>query len=79
MRDIPPPIDYEAALEGAGLRITRQRHAILAILGGSSDWPDAAEVLRRARALDARVSLATVYRTMNFLEPLRRGTLSDPG
>ena len=65
-------IDYEAALAAAGLRLTRQRHAILAILRRSPDWPEAGELLRRAREIDARVSLATVYRTLNCLEPARR-------
>ena len=67
-----PQIDYEAALQAAGLRITRQRHAILTILRRSPEWPDAGEILRRAREIDGRVSLATVYRTLNCLAPLTR-------
>ena len=67
-----PQIDYEAALLAAGLRITRQRRAILAILRRSPDWPDASEILRRTREIDGRVSLATVYRTLNCLAPLTR-------
>ena len=61
-------VDYEAALHRAGLRITRQRHAVIAILSGFAAWPDVAEVHARARAVDGRVSLATVYRTMHALE-----------
>ena len=60
--------DYERVLRDAGVRITRQRRAILQVLSEADDHPDAAEIFRRAAAVDASVSLTTVYRTMKLLE-----------
>jgi Fur family ferric uptake transcriptional regulator len=60
--------DYEAALRKAGGRITRPRRVILGILSDSGDHPDAMEIFRRAVAVDAGISLSTVYRTMKLLE-----------
>jgi Fur family transcriptional regulator, ferric uptake regulator len=48
---------YEAVLRDAGLRITKPRQVILEILDAEEGHPDA-----------ARISLATVYRTMKALE-----------
>ena len=62
------PIDYEAFLREAGLRITRPRRTILSILSETGDHPDALEIFRRASAVDASISLSTVYRTMKLLE-----------
>ncbi len=58
----------EAALRGAGVRLTRQRAALLRVLAAAEDHPDAGELHARARALDPTVSLATVYRTLGVLE-----------
>lgn len=60
--------DYEKVLRGAGVRITRQRRVILRILSEAEDHPDAMEIFQRASAVDASVSLTTVYRTMTLLE-----------
>lgn len=60
--------DLAQALRDAGLRVTPQRMALLAILMESADHPNADELLARARALDDSVSLATVYRTLSALE-----------
>lgn len=51
---------------GPGHRLTGQRKVIANIILSASDHPDAAEVHRRATALDARISLATVYRTLRL-------------
>ena len=58
----------EAALRDAGIRVTRQRAALLRVLAASQDHPDAAELHRRAAAAGISVSLATVYRTLNGLQ-----------
>ncbi|MEM7696605.1 MAG: Fur family transcriptional regulator [Pseudomonadota bacterium] len=58
----------EEALRADGVRITRQRAAILKVLAEAEDHPDATELHRRARAVDESVSLATVYRTLTALE-----------
>lgn len=61
-------IDYECVLRDAGLRITKPRRIILEILHRSEGHPDAAQIFERAAAMDSRISLATVYRTMKALE-----------
>jgi len=66
----PTPPDYEALLRGSGVRITRPRRTILAILAEEAGHPDALEIFRRASALDPAISLSTVYRTMRLLEEM---------
>lgn len=56
------------ALRDNGVRVTRQREVLLRVLTEAADHPDAAELHRRARAVDDSVSLATVYRTLSVLE-----------
>jgi len=56
------------ALRDNGVRVTRQREALLRVLTEAEDHPDATELHRRARGLDGSVSLATVYRTLSVLE-----------
>lgn len=55
-------------LRQGGVRVTRQREALLKVLTEADDHPDAAELHRRAQVLDETVSLATVYRTLSVLE-----------
>ena len=57
----------EEALRGAGVRVTRQRAALLRVIASADDHPDAAELHARAVAAGAGVSLATVYRTLTTL------------
>ena len=59
---------FKDVLRADGVRITRQRSAILAVLAKASDHPDANELHRRAQEIDPAVSLATVYRTLSVLE-----------
>ena len=58
----------ERALRADGVRITRQRAALLKVLADADDHPDATELHRRAREIEDTVSLATVYRTLSALE-----------
>jgi Fur family ferric uptake transcriptional regulator len=51
-----------------GLKMTGQRRVIARVLSDASDHPDVEELYRRAAALDARISIATVYRTVRLLE-----------
>ncbi len=62
--------ELKRALRREGIRITRQRLALLKVLGAAKDHPDANEIYRRTAALDATVSLSTVYRTLTVLEQL---------
>ncbi|WP_373354644.1 Fur family transcriptional regulator [Pseudoroseicyclus sp. CXY001] len=65
---IPAPDDaHDDALRAAGLRVTRQRRAIMAALMSADDHPDVPELHRRVRAEEPTVSLATVYRTLAAL------------
>lgn len=57
-----------ATLRKAGIRITRQRIALMQVLGDANDHPDAIELLERAKIIEPSVSLATVYRTLSVLE-----------
>jgi len=56
------------ALRKAGVRVTKQRVALLAVLGEADDHPDAEELLRRVKLIEPATSLATVYRTLSVLE-----------
>ncbi len=63
--------DEDGSLTGLradGVRVTRQRVAILQVLRDASDHPGAEDILARARVIDPTVSLATVYRTLSVLE-----------
>ncbi|MDX1922857.1 MAG: Fur family transcriptional regulator [Alphaproteobacteria bacterium] len=51
-----------------GLKMTEQRRTICRVLSDSSDHPDVEQVYRRASAIDPKISIATVYRTMRLLE-----------
>src|SRR4051794_10178101 len=51
-----------------GLKMTGQRRVIARVLSEASDHPDVEELYRRAAVLDARISIATVYRTVRLLE-----------
>ena len=58
---------FEDALRRAGVRITRQRAALLRVLAAAEDHPDATQLFQRATDAGAGVSLATVYRTLSAL------------
>lgn len=51
-----------------GLRMTEQRRVITRVISEAEDHPDVEEIHRRATAIDERISIATVYRTMRLLE-----------
>jgi len=54
--------------EAKGLRMTGQRRVIAQVLEASDDHPDAEELYARASALDPKISLATVYRTVKLFD-----------
>ncbi len=51
-----------------GLRMTDQRRVIARVLSDSEDHPDVETVYQRASAIDRRIGLATVYRTLRLFE-----------
>ena len=56
------------ALRDAGVRVTRQRAALLSVLARADDHPEAVELHRRAESELPGISLSTVYRTLSALE-----------
>jgi Fur family ferric uptake transcriptional regulator len=58
----------EEACAAKGMRMTDQRRVIAQVIEDSSDHPDVEELYRRASQIDARISLSTVYRTVNLFE-----------
>lgn len=54
--------------ETRGLRMTDQRRTIAGVLEDADDHPDVEELYRRASAVDPKISLATVYRTVKLFE-----------
>lgn len=51
-----------------GMRMTEQRRTIARVIEGAEDHPDVEELYRRAAALDPRISISTVYRTVKLFE-----------
>jgi len=50
------------------MRMTDQRRVIARIIEAATDHPDVEELYRRASEVDPRISLSTVYRTVNLFE-----------
>ena len=62
----PASVDASARLRGAGLRPTRQRVSLAALLFGQGDRHVSAETLHEeAVKAGVRVSLATIYNTLH--------------
>ncbi|MBL4930035.1 Fur family transcriptional regulator [Fuscibacter oryzae] len=60
--------DIIARCEARGLRMTDQRRILARVIGEAEDHPDVEELYARASAVDPKISLATVYRTVKLLE-----------
>ncbi len=58
----------EEACVAKGMRMTEQRRVIARVLEAATDHPDVEELYRRASAVDNRISIATVYRTVKLFE-----------
>ncbi|WP_224814488.1 Fur family transcriptional regulator [Hasllibacter sp. MH4015] len=58
----------EARCAQNGLRMTEQRRVIARVLDEADDHPDVEELYARASAVDPRISIATVYRTVKLFE-----------
>lgn len=57
----------EKCLE-SGMRMTDQRRTIARVLSESDDHPDVEQLYKRASAIDDKISIATVYRTVRMFE-----------
>jgi len=64
----PTATGIEARCAATGMRMTEQRRVIAQIIEAAEDHPDVEELYHRAAALDPRISLSTVYRTLNLFE-----------
>lgn len=62
------PSSIEQLCIERGMKMTEQRRVIARVLSEANDHPDVEEVYRRATAVDPRISIATVYRTVRLLE-----------
>lgn len=60
--------DIIARCEAAGLRMTEQRRIVARVIGAADDHPDVEELYARASAIDPRISIATVYRSVKLFE-----------
>ena len=51
-----------------GVKLTEQRKIIAKIMSESNDHPDVDELYNRVSKIDAKISIATVYRTVKLFE-----------
>ena len=51
-----------------GVKLTDQRKIIAKIMSDSQDHPDVDELYKRVSAIDKKISIATVYRTVKLFE-----------
>lgn len=58
----------EKACQDKGMRMTEQRRVIAQVIAQSEDHPDVEELYRRSSAVDPKISIATVYRTVKLFE-----------
>ncbi len=58
----------EQRCQEQGMRMTGQRRVIAQVLSEADDHPDVEELYRRASAIDPKISIATVYRTVRLFE-----------
>ena len=63
------------ALEGRGVRLTRQRRILLEVMDQAEQHLSADAILERAQKIDPRVHQVTVYRTLEMLK--RHGLLDE--
>jgi Fur family ferric uptake transcriptional regulator len=60
--------NIEKACIEKNLKLTSQRKIIAEVLSNSTDHPDVEELHFRANKIDSKISLATIYRTLNLFE-----------
>lgn len=65
----------QSELGNRGVRLTRQRRAILSVIETAKQHLDASQILRKAQKLDAGIDRVTVYRTLGMLK--RHGLVDE--
>jgi len=68
MVDPEKSVRIERLCQEKGLKMTEQRRVIARVLSESDDHPDVELLYQRATAIDSRISIATVYRTVRLFE-----------
>ena len=63
-----PTPNLETICADKGMRMTEQRRVVARVLQASDDHPDVEELYRRAFAVDPKISISTVYRTVKLFE-----------
>lgn len=66
-----PDTAFKNSIQSSGRRLTRQRALVLEVLQQSCEHLDAEAIHDQVRIYDPRVSLATIYRTLNMLKELK--------
>jgi Fur family ferric uptake transcriptional regulator len=69
------PGHLQSQLSKRGIRMTQQRRAILSVIETAKRHLNAAQILRKAQAIDASVDRSTVYRTLDLLK--RQGMIDE--
>lgn len=69
------PGHLQAELLSRGVRMTRQRRTILAVIETAKQHLDASMILRKARKTDPTIDRVTVYRTIKLLK--RHGLVDE--
>ena len=64
----PGLLTLEEQCAQKGMRMTDQRRVIAQVIESALDHPDVEELYRRASAVDPRISISTVYRTLALFE-----------
>ena len=64
----PKATGIEERCAATGMRMTEQRRVIARVLAEAADHPDVEELYRRCVAVDDKISISTVYRTVKLFE-----------
>ncbi len=61
-------LSLEQFCQQKGIKLTSHRRVIAKVILDSEDHPDVEDIYIRSNKIDKRISLATVYRTLNLFE-----------
>ena len=62
------PSKIELMCKKVSIKMTEQRKVIAEVISLAEDHPEVDDIYHRAHAMDPKISLATVYRTMSLFE-----------
>ncbi len=63
-------VNLEQLCIDAGLKLTKPRKVILAVVSEAKDHPSVDEIYQRSKDVDDTISMATVYRTVSMLHEM---------